>query len=48
MTVLQMQLLSLLNFSSDLLIASVFKVAATKWHHYVMDIPTDSAKIKSF
>lgn len=31
-----------------LLMASMFKAAAMKWHHYIMDISTDSAEIKSF
>lgn len=43
-----MQFLSTVNLSSDVLMASMFKVAAMQWHYYVIEISAGSEKIKSF
>lgn len=47
-TVLQIQFLSTVTLSSDLLMANKFRAATMQWHYCVMEISTGSEKIKSF
>lgn len=46
MIVLQVQFLSMVNLSSDLLVGSMLRAATMQWHYYVMEIPTGSGKNK--